>query len=196
MEPAELAVGVLNDLGRNDLAGLLIHSAYEYRREAIWSDKSISAIQLSSPKVFAEAIDRLPEWDQKRIVEAIHSSHQGEQPRDPPDRLLIVDNGKDVDDTLYPDICIHRNQLISVATGGARIQEVDDYYKARHRRIAAALSARGLENPNPFASLWDWYQKWKDEFGSYAERRRYIDALYAPIIATLGCCQAERMVVA
>ncbi len=185
MRSADLAVGFLNELGRGDLAGLLVHSTYEYGSEDIWTDVRVPVIELSSPKVFSEAIKGLPEWDQKRIVEAIHSSHEGEQPRDAPDRLLIADSGQEVDDTLYPDICIQRNQLVSVATGGARIQEVDDYYKARQRRIAAALSARGIEDPNPFGSLWDWYHKWKDDFGSYVERRRYINALYAPILETL-----------
>lgn len=141
-------------------------------------------IELCSPQIYSEAIAGLPEWEQKRLAEAIYNTDP-EKPShgSAPDRLVLIAVDSEVDDSLYPEILIHRNQLIAVSTGRGRIQDLDDYYKARHCRIASALAARGIENPNPFLSLWDWYHKWKESFGSYSERRHYVNEIYAPVIA-------------
>lgn len=184
MESTERAARFLNEIGREDLAGLISHSTYDYGSEEIWTDITTTVIELSSPRVYSDAIEGLPEWDQKRIAEAIHSTDQGTRARGPaPDRLVLKPLDEDVEDALFAEICTQRNQMVAVATGRGRIQDLDDYYKARRRRIAAALAERGIEDPNPFESLWDWYQKWKTEFGSYSERRRYISDLYKPVIS-------------
>jgi hypothetical protein len=84
------------------------------------------------------------------------------------------------------EICILRNDMNAVATGKARIQELDDQYKARKRRIGQELEFRGVCDPNPFDSLWDWYHKWKSEFERYGERRRYLTALFEPLFFSLA----------
>src|SRR5438128_9638811 len=183
MNATDRAIRFLHEIDRADLAALLRHSSYEYGSEDIWDEISVPVIKLSSPKIYSEAFEGLPDWDQKRIAEAIHKTHLSPKRESAPERFVVKTTDSEVDDSLYPEILIHRNQLIAVATGRSRIQEVDDYYKARHRRIAAGLAARGLENPNPFDSLWDWYQKWKASFGSYSERRQYINDMYASLIA-------------
>lgn len=184
MNSTERAIRFLHQIGRSDLGALLRHSTYSYGSQEVWDDISLPVIELSSPKVYCEAIDGLPEWDQKRIVEAIHSTHPGKPPSDSvPERLVLMTTDEAVADTLLPELLIHRNQLIAVATGRGRIQDVDDYYKARHRSIAATLAERGLDNPNPFDSLWAWYHKWRALFGSYSDRRRYINEMFAPLVA-------------
>ena len=186
MHGTDRAMAFLQELGRDELAALLRHSSYEYTTEDVGFGFPVPAIELTSPKVFAEALAGLQEWDKKRIAEAIHGTHRGTRPTDSaPDRLVLKYTEAEVADSLLPEILIHRNQLIAVATGQDRIQDVDDYYKARHRRIAAALRERGIENPNPFDSLWAWYHKWKEAFGSYSERRRFINEMYAPVIARI-----------
>jgi hypothetical protein len=90
-----------------------------------------------------------------------------------------------VDDTLFPDICIQKNRMIAVSAGRRRIQDIDDYYKAGRRRLTAALAARGIADPNPFDSLWDWYHKWKADLGSYSERQLFVNELFEPLISTL-----------
>lgn len=186
MNATDRAIQFLRDINRADIGMLLPYSTYEYGTKEIWYDHSIPVIELSSPKIYSEAIAGLPEWDQKRIAEAIHNAHIGTRPGDSaPERLVLKTTDSDVGDVLYAEILIHRNQLIAVSTGNGRIQDFDDYYKARHRRIASALNARGIDNPNQFESLWDWYNKWKTSLGSYAERRRYISDMYQPLIACL-----------
>lgn len=180
------AIQFLGDIDRADLGLLLAYSTYEYEIGQIWHDSYITVIELSSPKLYSEAIGGLPEWDQKRIIEAIRNTHIGENPTDfLPEKLVLKTIDSDVNDTLYVEIVIHRNELIAVSTGHGRIRDLDDYYRARHRRISSALAARGIANPNPFENLWDWYHKWKDEFCSYSERRRFINDMYKPLLARL-----------
>src|SRR5687767_7020840 len=102
--------------------------------------------------------------------------------------LFATDKSAAVDDAdkLLPEVLIQRDLMIEVATGETRIQDVDDYYRARHRRISAALKARGIENPNPHENLWSWYHKWKEAgWGTYQERRAYVREMYARLIERL-----------
>jgi hypothetical protein len=129
----------------------------------------------------------LADHDKTRICEAISATDFRIRSSTTLTRLLITVS-KDVlpsEATLLPELLIEQDQLISVATGGSRIQDVDDYYRARRKRINRALTERGIEDPNPFVNLWDWYRKWKAEFSTYAERRRYIRSLFAPTLAAL-----------
>lgn len=186
MYSTDRAIRFLHEIGRVDLAALLKHSSYDYGTREAWFDISVQIIVLSSPKSYCEAIGGLPECDQKRIAEAIHNTHPGKQPSDSvPESLELRTSDEEVSDNLLPELLIHRNQMIAVATGRGRIQDVDDYYKARQRRITSALKERGLDNPNKFDSLWDWYKKWRDSFGSYSERRRYINDMFAPVVARI-----------
>lgn len=186
MHGTNRAIQFLRDIDRADLGMLLTYSTYEYEIEQVWHDSYITVIELSSPKLYSEAIGGLPEWEQKRITEAIRNTHIGENPTGSlPEKLVLKTMDANVNDTLYAEILIHRNELITVSTTHRRIQDLDDYYRARHRRISSALAARGIDNPNPFESLLDWYHKWKAEFGSYAKRRRFINDMYKPLIARI-----------
>ena len=63
--------------------------------------------------------------------------------------------------------------MISVATGGHRIQEVDDYYRAREARIRQALP-ESIEYANPHPDLWGWYHHWNNNLPQYKDRRQHI----------------------
>lgn len=45
--------------------------------------------------------------------------------------------------------------MISVATGGPKIQTRDNDYKANYVALSDFLAKLGIENPNKFKSLWD-----------------------------------------
>jgi hypothetical protein len=183
MHETDRAITFLKELSRNDLAGLIQFSKYDYIEVESWLGIPRFAFELVSPKLFTDAIHGLPEWDQKRIAEAIHSTHKGSRlTENTPESLVLKFTDEEVADNLFPEIIIHKNQLIAVATGRSRIQDIDDYYKARHKRISLEFKNRGIDNPNPFDSLWDWYKKWKEAFASYSERRRFIGEMYEPII--------------
>lgn len=78
------------------------------------------------------------------------------------------------------------NTMVSVATGRQTIEEADPDYKKIHIKVNSALNSIGVENPNKYRSLWEWYGKWKRDFETYQERRDYISNLYKPIYDLLA----------
>jgi hypothetical protein len=76
--------------------------------------------------------------------------------------------------------------MISVATGGPSIKDVNAEYIERREAIVAALSARALNDPNPHDDLWDWYGTWSGgSFPTYQSRRVYVAELYAPLVKAI-----------
>ena len=76
--------------------------------------------------------------------------------------------------------------MISVSTGGPKIGEVDDRYKQLCSLAVLEFMRRGLENPNPFMSLWDWYSRWSSgDYPTYQSRRDYIAQLINPTLSFL-----------
>jgi hypothetical protein len=186
MPDIEKVVGFLQALGRIDLASLLRFSKYHLLEVDVWGDITVPGAKVLSPPVFTEALVGLSESDQRRIAEAIVAT--AAPPTQGVERI-VFEPLKDVDlgpvDQLLPEIIVQRNEMIAVATGGRRINDANDYYRARRRRILSALQALGLTDPNPHTDLWDWYNKWKVEFSSYAERRQYVHTLYQSLIDRL-----------
>jgi hypothetical protein len=82
---------------------------------------------------------------------------------------------------LQKEIELLRSQMITVATGGPRIQTVDAEYQARLAKVREGLEEREIEDPNPFDDLWAWYGKWSGgDLPTYQSRRQFISGLYAP----------------
>ncbi|HZX25533.1 MAG TPA: hypothetical protein VFF16_00585 [Telluria sp.] len=82
--------------------------------------------------------------------------------------------------------------LISVSTGGPRIQEVESRYQQIYGLVALEFMARGLDNPIPFPSLWDWYSRWSSEdFPTYQSRREYINQLLNPALSFIWTGQVN-----
>ena len=80
-----------------------------------------------------------------------------------------------------------RNILISVSTGGKSIQEANVVeYQECYIRIVEELKARSIQNPVPYANLWDWYGKWSSgDLPTYRSRREYIRGLFEPVEKSL-----------
>jgi hypothetical protein len=77
--------------------------------------------------------------------------------------------------------------MISVGTGGPRIQTKNEEYRERRRLIAEKLAYLGRSDPNPFEDLWAWYGRWSSgDLPTYKSRREYIRALYQSLLATLA----------
>jgi hypothetical protein len=87
---------------------------------------------------------------------------------------------------LLEEIESQRNVMSDVSTGGARIQLVNDDYKARRERIRVGLAECGIEDPNPFTDLWRWYDRWSSgDLPSWRSRRAFLAELYDPLIDEL-----------
>lgn len=76
------------------------------------------------------------------------------------DDLLISEVPLSDEVELISEIETQRQLMISVSTGGPRIQEKNKEYQRRRRTIRAALKRQGISDPNPYSDLWDWYGKW------------------------------------
>ncbi len=178
----ERAQRFLRELDRDDLASLLEFTTY-----AVYVDEGTAWIPqtylvLHAPEPYAEAMKGLNDYDRKRLLEAFEKTDAAAKA----DTLSIEpDTERELqpEQKIFGELIAERNMLISVGTGGARIQEVDDYYRARRKRLRALLAAVGLDDPNPYASLWDWYKAWP---GTYAERRSIVRTMYGNALEKLG----------
>lgn len=80
--------------------------------------------------------------------------------------------------------------LISVSTGGPRINDVEDRYNQLFSQVASACWGRGIENPVPYQSLWDWYSHWSSgDYPTYQSRRDHISRLFRPILQSFAAGQ-------
>jgi hypothetical protein len=96
---------------------------------------------------------------------------------------------------LIQEIDKQKALMIDVATGGSRIQQVNDEYKERRISIISKLQAAGIQDPNPYSDLWNWYGKWSDgSLPSYQSRRNYISNVYQPVIDSLTLSLQRREV--
>lgn len=77
--------------------------------------------------------------------------------------------------------------MISVSTGGPRIDQKNKEYISQRRTIQLKLSELKITDPNPYSDLWVWYGKWSDgSLQTYQSRRIYITNLYQPILDALS----------
>lgn len=88
-------------------------------------------------------------------------------------------NESSVNNELRQNIDTLKSIMVSVATGGERIQNVDDRYKKLHISIKSECDKLGIPYNNKYESLWDWYGKWRSDFPSYQERRMFLTELFA-----------------
>jgi hypothetical protein len=87
------------------------------------------------------------------------------------------------DEELIEEVEHQRHLMIAVATGGPRIQEVNQLYVDRRARIAPELRRRNINDPNPLGDLWEWYGRWSaGDLTSWAARRAHVSRMYQPLI--------------
>ncbi|HBR11613.1 hypothetical protein SAMN05660493_03250 [Epilithonimonas bovis DSM 19482] len=102
--------------------------------------------------------------------------------------------GLNTKENLLKDIDFLNNTMISVSTGGQRIQEVDEEYKRKFSSVNKTLERLNIQNPNPFADLWAWYGKWSSEFKTYQERRTFIRELYSSLQQILAETEQPKLI--
>lgn len=79
-----------------------------------------------------------------------------------------------------------KDLMIAVATGGPRIQQKNNIYKEIRIEIKSELMELGIDDPNPYSDLWNWYGRWSEgSLPTYQSRRNYITNLYKPLLNVL-----------
>jgi hypothetical protein len=90
------------------------------------------------------------------------------------------------DSALLRDLESLRDTMMSVSTGGARIETVNAEHKRRYDSVDRELRTRGIGNTVPFADLWDWHGRWSSgDLPSYRSRRTFLGELFDPMLRTL-----------
>lgn len=87
------------------------------------------------------------------------------------------------DNELIKQIEKLRNTMTSVSSGGARIDNVNAEYQISYTEADVALRERGLDNPNPYSDLWEWYGRWgTGDLPSYQSRRQFLAEVFNPLL--------------
>ncbi|MBF0354973.1 MAG: hypothetical protein HQL43_07045 [Alphaproteobacteria bacterium] len=87
------------------------------------------------------------------------------------------------DNELIAEIEAQKSLMIAVATGGPRIQDVNQQYADRRERISEELRIRCIEDVNPHGDLWAWYGRWSaGDMPTWATRRAYLSEMHQPLI--------------
>src|SRR5688572_26742050 len=77
-----------------------------------------------------------------------------------------------------------KDMMLSVSTGGQRIEGVNATFKQSFEDVDLALRSRGIGNPIPYSDLWDWHLRWSSgDLPSYRSRRAYVTGLFTPLLS-------------
>ncbi len=76
--------------------------------------------------------------------------------------------------------------MVAVSTGRILIDEINAEYQAAYQQVDTELRVHGLENPNPYSNLLEWYGKWSTgDLPSYQSRSRFLSEMFTPLIREL-----------
>lgn len=102
-------------------------------------------------------------------------------------------NGLTMNDSeLLSNLEYLRNTMIAVATGGPRIDQVNVKFQHTYALVDEALKSRGINNPIPYANLWDWYGRWSSgDLPSYHSRRSFLGEIFNPLLNQIRTGRVE-----
>jgi len=96
------------------------------------------------------------------------------------------------DDELVTALDGIRGILISVATGGPRIDQEDPRYQRDFASVSKELAKRRIANPIPFKTLWDWHGRWSSgDLPTYRSRRVFVSDVINPLIDQIRTGHAD-----
>ncbi|MEZ0486079.1 hypothetical protein [Fibrella aquatica] len=107
-----------------------------------------------------------------------------------PKSIPKIDWGKISDkftkDQLIAEVKYLKDTMVSVSTGGQRIQDVNSEFQKRYILVDKSLKQLSIENPNTFNDLWKWYERWRSgEMPQYKDRRLFIGEMYSGLLGIL-----------
>ena len=186
----DAVVKILQHRKRNDLVNLLKRGRTDLEVSDQYGSYLFSkkaTVLIYTPIHECEKLRSLSGADHKLIVDAFIEVYP---PMDHGDeitwvRFLVDTDSLDElseDDMLLDEVKKHMDLMIAVATGGPKIETINQKYIERRKKIWGVLQKKGRRDPNPHDDLWAWYGKWSRDFPKYQMRREYVTALYAPLI--------------
>jgi hypothetical protein len=80
-----------------------------------------------------------------------------------------------------------RSTMVSVSTGGARIDDVNPQFRQSYDLVAAELKRRGIPNNLPYSDLWDWHGRWSNgDMPNYRSRRAFVAEVFNPLVKRIS----------
>ena len=173
------------------MASLLSRAYVEFDESTQYGSyaySSLTTAEIYAPFQEYERLQQLSDDDQQHILDAILDVW-------PPGpyamevtgivfRLNIDSLSNDTDEyeRILQQLEHIQNTLVSVSTGGPRIDSVNQDYRDSYSLFTERLETVGLQNPIPYSDLWDWYGKWSSgDLPTYRSRRQYIRGLMEPL---------------
>ena len=191
VESLERVRSLLRHRKRHDLATLLSRASVDFLESETAGFMHIPPItiaEISAPVGDYECLKSLPKEDSERILDSLVDIWP---PRSSQMQITSVEYKLDPNSLqsapeAMDDIAKHigrlRRLMIGVSTGGPRINSVNQEYERTYSDLTTHLNDLGIQNPVPYADLWDWYGKWSSgDLPTYASRRQYVNGLFDPI---------------
>jgi len=76
--------------------------------------------------------------------------------------------------------------MVVVSTGQILIDGINDDYQTAYQQVDAELQVLGIENPNPYSNLLEWYGQWSSgDLPSYKSRCQFLSEMFNPLIREL-----------
>ena len=182
---------LLRRRGRYDLAALLSRSYVVFDVSTTFGSYYYSLLttaEIYAPVANYESLKSLSPEDNECILEAMLEIWPARaQDMEITEIVYRLDSAsltesQGENEAVLDDLDRLRSILIAVSTGGPRINDVNENYKAIYSQLDGQLKGLALKNPIPYTDLWDWYGKWSSgDFPSYKSRREYIRSLFAPL---------------
>jgi hypothetical protein len=119
--------------------------------EDFYGETTEEVVIFRAPVPVDVALKALPPPERKRIAEAVASGVTTDRAHED---IQIESTKANAEGAvaLLADLIVQRETMISVATGGDRIQDVNDYYIAREAHIREAMPS-GIHYENPYRPL-------------------------------------------
>jgi hypothetical protein len=100
-------------------------------------------------------------------------------------KYLQIDN-----DELLKSLENIKSIMISVSTGGQKIQVVNTEYQSLLETVSDGLTERNIRNAIPFSDLWAWYGRWSDgSLPKYQNRREFLAEMFSPMLDAVKMTQ-------
>ena len=85
-----------------------------------------------------------------------------------------------------------RATMISVATAGPRIQQVQLEFQENYDLVVSELTRRQMPNPLPYRDLWQWHgRRSSGDLPTYASPRDWLHFTVSRHRLCAGICQAD-----
>ncbi|MCB0495542.1 MAG: hypothetical protein KDC79_05370 [Cyclobacteriaceae bacterium] len=190
IEISENIINYLRDANNADLAMLLSGIKYEQIEEFedhfLVGPTSKCILKISANPKVCKTIDYLLHYERDRLLTVIKENDK--TINESINSLSFEDdNGQSISPKkeLLCDLLILKSLLIRIGTGLNTIQEKNDEYIILKKQTDKLITSFEIDFKLDFEDLWEWYHYYKEHYGSYKERRKYITDLFKQVLKSI-----------